>query len=312
MGIGAIGLSTSQKRDLPGNPGPPFETDSADNGLSVDPVTGRIVLGNDVGDPAAPAALITSREINTTDAGGNNFSIFLNAVVNAVITELAGNAINITGGNSTSPSLMIAGGDGATATLNLFTTDSGTSNVNITAGTNGTAVLGISTGPDFIQIFPTGFGEIAFRVGGIQVWGIDTATFFTQIGPTLTAYNGATLQVTGTMTKRQFPQSTGVDLAINRDVDSGKIFRNSAAVIFTLPNFVGANDRPGFYLVFTVANAGGITIQAEAGQTMRIGSIATTVGGTFNSTEVGATIRIVLISSTTWHAEYYVGAWSTT
>ncbi len=51
MGIGAPALNTNQRRDIP-QPGPPFAATSADNGLSVDPVTGRIVLGGDVGSPS--------------------------------------------------------------------------------------------------------------------------------------------------------------------------------------------------------------------------------------------------------------------
>lgn len=43
-------------------PGPPFSPTSADNGLSVDPVTKHIVLGNDLGGPAN-AALLSNREI---------------------------------------------------------------------------------------------------------------------------------------------------------------------------------------------------------------------------------------------------------
>jgi hypothetical protein len=42
-------------------PGPPFVPTSADNGLSVDAVTGRIVLGNDVG--GTGAELLSDREI---------------------------------------------------------------------------------------------------------------------------------------------------------------------------------------------------------------------------------------------------------
>lgn len=45
-------------------PGPPFAPTSADNGLSVDPVTGRMVLGNDQFDPAQPARLLGNREIS--------------------------------------------------------------------------------------------------------------------------------------------------------------------------------------------------------------------------------------------------------
>lgn len=53
-------LATNQKRDPSGAP---FAAGSADNGLSVDAVTGRIVLGNDQNDPAQPAVLLNSRDI---------------------------------------------------------------------------------------------------------------------------------------------------------------------------------------------------------------------------------------------------------
>lgn len=45
-----------------GPPGPPFLPTSADNGLSVDPVTGRIVFGNDLGGNLAD--LLSDREIS--------------------------------------------------------------------------------------------------------------------------------------------------------------------------------------------------------------------------------------------------------
>lgn len=65
MGIGNAPFYTSQKIDPQAPPSPPFASNSADNGLSVDPVTGRIVFGNDVGDVAMPAQLLSDREIAT-------------------------------------------------------------------------------------------------------------------------------------------------------------------------------------------------------------------------------------------------------
>lgn len=58
MGIGAIAIQTGQKKEVPG---PPFNITSAANGLSIDAVTGKIVLGNDVGGTAAQ--LLNNREI---------------------------------------------------------------------------------------------------------------------------------------------------------------------------------------------------------------------------------------------------------
>lgn len=52
--------SASRNRPAPA-PGPPFPANSADNGCSVDPVSGRIVFGNDTG--ALTATLLSNREI---------------------------------------------------------------------------------------------------------------------------------------------------------------------------------------------------------------------------------------------------------
>src|SRR5688572_20397498 len=59
MGIGVISIQTNQRREN----GAPFPAGSAANGLSVDPITGQIVLGQDFGDPANPAALTNTRFI---------------------------------------------------------------------------------------------------------------------------------------------------------------------------------------------------------------------------------------------------------
>lgn len=56
----AATLGTFQKKEPNG---PPFPATSAYNGLSVETLTGKIVLGNDVGDPAQPAQLVSSRQI---------------------------------------------------------------------------------------------------------------------------------------------------------------------------------------------------------------------------------------------------------
>lgn len=64
--------------------GPPFSLSSADNGLSVDPVTGRIVLGNAVGGSAG--RLLSAREINLN---GNNLTIGQGAPFNGQFILIA-------------------------------------------------------------------------------------------------------------------------------------------------------------------------------------------------------------------------------
>ena len=60
-------------------PGPPFVITSANNGLSVDPISGKIVLGQSLGAVGDPAGLLDAREIPMNgfpfqfdDIGGGN------------------------------------------------------------------------------------------------------------------------------------------------------------------------------------------------------------------------------------------------
>jgi hypothetical protein len=83
MGLGAPSVATNQKHDPSG---PPFSPASANNGLSVDAVSNKIVLGNDQGNVAQPAKLLSNREIPfgtftlfLTDPFGNQLSIAPNS-----------------------------------------------------------------------------------------------------------------------------------------------------------------------------------------------------------------------------------------
>jgi len=63
MSLGKGNIDVNQRREPIPPPGPPFLLTSADNGLSVDTVSGRIVLGQDVGAPGDPAQFLSAREI---------------------------------------------------------------------------------------------------------------------------------------------------------------------------------------------------------------------------------------------------------
>lgn len=65
MSGGVASLGTFQKVEPAPQPAPPFAATSAFNGCSVDIITGKIVLGNDVGDVPGAAGLQSNREIVT-------------------------------------------------------------------------------------------------------------------------------------------------------------------------------------------------------------------------------------------------------
>lgn len=322
MGIGVISLQTSQKRD---QSGPPFASGSADNGLSVDTVSGQIVLGNNVGAVGAPAQLLSNREIVTEDVLLNLFAIILNSIQTGITTNLDGQTIRMLGSAGTSPridlttsangdpqiNLTSSGGSG-NATITLTGSGGGDPRIIVQTDGNGISLLQLGSNPDTWGALVDGTGVITFEANGTAVWALDTTGLgvTTQIASTLVNTNGATLQVTGTLTHRLFTFGVGAGTTnIDRDLDSGKLFINSAAANLALPNMAAANLRAGFRLRLTIDNVAGGTITASAGQVIRFGSLVTSSGGTISSTDVGAFISIILISSGTWVTESFVGAW---
>lgn len=99
MSLGNANLQTSQRVVPQAPPGPPFDLDSAENGLSVDPVDFRIVLGQRFGEPGDPAVLLHDTEIpmNTRrlrffdNFFGSAFEIFGN-FISGVFTNAGGYA----------------------------------------------------------------------------------------------------------------------------------------------------------------------------------------------------------------------------
>lgn len=293
MGIGIVSIQTNQKKE---QAGPPFASGSADNGLSVAPA-GEIVLGNDVGQAGSPAELFSDREISM---GANPFAVLLVDNVNGASTRMDGGTIQVSETLSNINAGISASSNSGFALASIAAI----------ASNGSTAVLSVRGDSDVLQITAQGSGFISFVVGAINVWSINTSTFFTQIGPTLVASNGATLQVSGTLTARAMLAGIGAGATnIDRDLDSGKLFFNTAAATINLPIMAGASFRGGFNIRVNVANAGGITIQANAGQIIRFGSLVTSTGGTLSSTDVGAYVRIYLIDPATWVTETFNGAW---
>jgi hypothetical protein len=311
MGIGVISLSTSQKREPNGAP---FTDGSADNGLSVDPITKKIVLGNDLGDPLAPAMLLSDREIDM-DGTGTPFEIVHNAALQATKTHYAGSHIEISGEDFTTPFFRVIGAEGSVVNNETICGDDGLAQLLVQSGLNGQPNFRINNNNTDLLDITTGLGVATFTANALQVViSIDLVNLYVQIpGGSPAAFNTAALQVQGSVTKRLFPQGQGAGTHnIDRDLDSAKFFTNSGAAVFALPNMVGSNNRPGFYFDVMCDNASGVTVDADAGVIIRFGSLVTSAGGTISTTEVGACVRVVLVDSTTWVAASFTGLWSLT
>lgn len=296
MGIGLISLQTTQKKE---QAGPPFVSGSANNGLSVD--TGVIVLGNAVGLASRPARLLSNREIVTgTPAPGPTgpFNIQLNNLRNSEVGTIAAGSISLITTNAARTMSF-----NATASTGAFT--------QMSAG-GGNALLTVSSGAaDTLVFHANGSGFLSFEVGGgsIVMAQIKTSTFKWQFGNTQVTFNEADVQISGTMTAREYVNGVTGAVTVDRDLDTSRLFFNNGATTLNMPNLAGANDRTGFNIRVAVTNVAGITIQLDAGQTIRFGSLVTSSGGTLSSTDVGAFVRIVNISAGSYVTETFNGAW---
>jgi hypothetical protein len=101
------------------------------------------------------------------------------------------------------------------------------------------------------------------------------------------------------------PETANVVLATD-DV-SNQYYTNegaAAGITFSLP-IATAHRIATFY----IQNANGITITAQAGDTIRWGANVTAAGGSINSVTVGSSITLVGINATEWVATSLIGTW---
>lgn len=321
MGIAIVGIGTNQKKE---QAGAPFAPTSAHDGTSIDG-SGKIALGNTPGDLAAPAALLDDREIQTNDSLGTIFGLTLADNFNLIKTTLNGDSVVVQGQDSTTPSLTISGGRLSTASLSVTTGNLGIATLTVAApqgnatisaqsSGGGRADLEVNSSPDKLTIRSLGNGFIDFILQNVLPFlRVNTSTINSQFtgGGSGAAANGATVQITGTITKRLKTDDRspgGYTLNINND--NSKVFSNqNGASNLILPNMVGSNFREGFYFDVNVTTAAGISIDASV-QLVRIRfGGGSSVGGNISSVTVGSFLRIMVVDSSTWVVCFFTGTW---
>jgi trimeric autotransporter adhesin len=206
MGLGQGSIIVQQKKEPPVTPVPPFPTNSADNGLSVDPVSFKIVLGQDVGAVGNPAILLSNREIPV-----NLFSISLNAHgaqlgnilqvkngagnIRARVTSLAdfsntdGQVLSekFGAGAIVSSNGCVAVGSGATCTQTASIA------LGSAASTTGQSAIAIGAAASVTANNGIAIGQAAISTGGIAIGNACTAaTGVVNIGGAVTAGTGGT------------------------------------------------------------------------------------------------------------------------
>lgn len=117
--MGAAGQGSISKANKNTPSGAPFPAGSAYNGVSVDPVTGQIVLGDDPG--SFLSQLISNRELPL-----NGFSLVMSDLLSGVLFEI--------GGSPGTPTMLSSRDNvGSTSVLTLFGDSAGSVGFNIQA-----------------------------------------------------------------------------------------------------------------------------------------------------------------------------------
>jgi len=304
---------------------------AADNGVSVDPVSGRIVFGNDVA--GIGATLLSSRFIPMATfllrflypTAGQSFTIQNDANVDML-------SLIITNSVTKNRGVFVQFNDPANPT----TTTTGIRLVN--SQTNGTIaailrndanrgiqmeVLGTAVaGGDIIRFVMLG-GEYRLQidtVGGFYRWytsGITQRMALLSNGNLRIAANNtdttAKLQADGTITADRlvFPRNLtpyNIDVNLNR----GNFITNegaSAIIVFNLPTAVTNTTTGGYHYSFYVQDVDGLQIVAAAGDTIRVGGLVTAAAGNISSTVIGSCITLQCINATEWVCESIIGSW---
>lgn len=272
MSRGIPSLNTSPKSE-PG--GAPFNPNDAENGLSVDSVSGKIVLGNDSGDPLQPAQLLSDRVIQRN---GRRLQ-FPDSSFNSFF-ELFG-----------------TGFDGFSDTVCHMT-------VNNTITLRAVSIF--SDGPNGVHGVEASNGRLEwFNSGGCALTPV-TSPADPGANNLLIGYNNVDIQ--GTLRNDRFVSAHAASpVAVSSTNDKNKVFTNqgaTGAVTFNLPSAAA-----GLSFTFIVQDADGIVINAAAGDTVRIDTLVTAPGGSVTSTVIGSSVTLVAINTTEWVAIAALGTW---
>lgn len=292
-----IGNSVYVSKNNIAQPAPPFDLDSANNGLSVDPVTGKIVLGQDFAAPGNPAILTAAREI-PTNGNGLSFTGTENNPGAIPSLDLAGQG------------QIIANVDGA---LNVFPLQGVTViDCNPNYAQQGRMVLGMTgqsngtvgfVGDDFTFLkFDRFSGQTWLtqainddppNMAGFQMVGIS-------LGTTDALFGGRAVLGSG-VTPYTIDRTGG-----SGDIDR-KIFTNGglATVQYNLPPAIIGRE----YL-FAIVQANTLTAQPDGTDNIIIDTTTGAASAPMTSNAIGSVITLTCLQAGTWTATSIVGTWA--
>lgn len=324
---GSIGIGNSLIRgESPA--GPPFVATSAANGVSVDPVTGKIVLGDQTG--GVLSTLLNNRVIPMA-----TFSLqLLYPTVGQSFTFQPDGNLDLLSAFITNPAKtrgfnMEFTLPGTTATGLRLKNNSSSGGIEIDivndAG-RGTFidVLGTTMAGGDITRFQTTGNEMRYAALGSAFFrwftGVTQRMALLNNGRLRIAANNtdntALLQVAGTISgdRLVFPRNL-TPYSVDASQDRGNFFTNegaSALIVFNLPTAVLNTTTGGYRYTFYVQDVDGLQVVAAAGDTIRVGTSVSAAAGNIQSTNIGSCITLQCINATEWVAQSVIGSWTVT
>lgn len=260
----------------------PVGSGDASNGLSIDPISGDVVLGNDIGDTAA--ALTSVRVIPIP-----GFGIIFSDTPGLIETYFFAGFIQI----NTATSVTTINEDGYNLTRSVI---------------GGRAEIALADSTRQVVFGMDSLGKFLWTSSAVGRFGaFDVANGKWQIGNGST-FNGAQLEVIGSVTSDLFINVTGGAIALNSTTDKGKLFTNEGgASTFTLP--VSNSTTRGLHYMFACQQAVNLIVDAPVSDTINIGGVVSIAGGTATGNTTGTTCHLVAIGNNQWMAMSSQGTW---
>jgi len=256
--------------------------------------------------------------VTPNSTGGKTFTITANgtAVVltegssfncnTLTTTQCATNLATAINANGTLGPLMTAAGSGASCYLTKKTTL-----YSLTIATNAGAPATATSGTDGVVNAPGGLVTTSIDSGAATNLPLKyNGTTKVDIGTSLITFSGAAYGA-GTAAWLGFTVSAiPVTTSATDPADySGRVVTNEGATskpTRTLP----AITQGGHTVTYVVQDADGIRVQANTGDTIRMGPKVTAAAGYIESTTIGSTVTLVAINAAEWIATSWQGTWT--
>lgn len=254
---------------------------------------------------------------SVTAAGSSDLTLTANGgTVGANAVKVANTTVS---SSPTTGAFQVAGGVGIGGDVNTggnFTVGSGASEAQFNMLGNGTG----STGGASFNVRNSGVSIVSIgNQSNIIGGGYSAVPVIYFLGTNLRFYSATAGADAMTLGSSGDILCSGTILGktlVVPDADGGAI---TASMSWTVQTNEGATGMATFTLpsaaaniqvTFLVQDADGITIDADAGDTIRIGASVTAAGATISSTTIGTSVTLVAINDTEWAAVSSVGTWT--